>query len=847
MQGYLFIVCMCVFVPVITLADCPSADLTGDCAVDMQDLTVFADQWLSSAAVIEEGFESGDFASNPWQHSGHAHWTIVSDTVYQGSYSAQSGTLSGGDSSGKTYSTLEITLNVSSEVVSFYRKATGESGCGYLIFSIDGIEQERWSGEQDWRQEIYTIMPGEHTFTWSYEEDEFTSGVSGSAWIDEIILGESCPSVDLTGDCMVDLGDWSKLASEWRGVVGPQDPGDPALLEMVQIPAGTFQMGDSFNEGSDEELPVHEVTLSSFHMGKYLITNGQYCQFLNSVLQQGLITITSGVAYKAGSGTDYPYFTTSSAASGLPEFGDHSYITFSNDTFTVRTKNGRDMRDDPLVMVSWYGAVAYCNWRSQQEGRQPCYNLTTWECDFSKDGYCLPTEAQWEYAARGGLSGKRFPWGNSIDHDQANYTANGSYFSYDTSSYSDWTFHPMWDDGTSPYTSPVGHFAPNGYGLYDMAGNVVEWCNDWHQADYYSYLSGPQYDPTGPETGDVRVLRGGSYGSDAYQCRIAFRRGDGWSPRRTSIFGFRVCRGVFEAKDMVQIPAGTFQMGNSNSFDEGWPSEHPVHTVTLSSFYMSKYESTNAQYCQFLNSALSQGLITVNHGTVYKSGSGTSYPYCAVYPHFPYGQINWNGSTFTVRTKGGRDMSNDPMVDVGWYGSVAYCNWRSQQEGLQQCYDLSTWECDFSKNGYRLPTEAQWEYAARGGLSGKRFPSGDTITHSEANYYSSRFYSYDTSPTRTCHPTWNDGIIPYTSPVGSLSPNGYGLYDIAGNVWEWCNDWYDSSYYGSSPQSNATGPTTGSYRVLRGGSWSNLPSSCRVAYRDGNYPNDCNYGFRVCR
>jgi len=301
-----------------------------------------------------------------------------------------------------------------------------------------------------------------------------------------------------------------------------------------------------------------------------------------------------------------------------------------------------------------------------------------------------------------------------------------------------------------------------------------------------------------------------------------------------------------EGNDMVPIPAGTFQMGDS--FSEGNARERPVHTVTLSSFYMSKHETSNAQYCQFLNSALAQELITVNSGVVYKAGSGTTFPYCDTSTSSQYSQIAFSNNSFTVRTKGGRRMVNDPMVVVSWYGAVAYCNWRSQQEGLEPCYKLSTWACDFSKNGYRLPTEAQWEYAARGGLSGKRFPWGDTITHSHANYYSRSDYSYDTSPTRGYHPTWNDGIMPYTSPVGSFTPNGYGLYDMVGNVVEWCNDWYSGTYYGSSPETNPTGPLTGNFRVLRGGSWYDLARSCRVAYRPYGTPViRYGVGFRVCR
>src|SRR3990172_3740584 len=283
--------------------------------------------------------------------------------------------------------------------------------------------------------------------------------------------------------------------------------------------------------------------------------------------------------------------------------------------------------------------------------------------------------------------------------------------------------------------------------------------------------------------------------------------------------------------DMVQIPGGTFEMGDN--LGDGWSVELPVHTVTLDSFYMGKYEMTNGQYCDYLNSALAQGLIAVTSGVVYKAGSG--YAYCDTHSSSGYSQIDYNDltETFSVKTKSERDMSNDPMVMVSWCGAVAYCNWRSEGEGYERCYDPCdpNWPCDFSKKGYRLATEAEWEYAARGVLSGRRFPWGDTITHSQANYYAcpSR-YTYDVNPTEGFHPAWGD-VYPYTSPGGSFAANNYGLYDMAGNVWEWCNDWYLGSYYSSSPTNNPTGPLGGSSRVLRGGGWRASADCCRVAYR----------------
>jgi formylglycine-generating enzyme required for sulfatase activity len=175
-----------------------------------------------------------------------------------------------------------------------------------------------------------------------------------------------------------------------------------------------------------------------------------------------------------------------------------------------------------------------------------------------------------------------------------------------------------------------------------------------------------------------------------------------------------------------------------------------------------------------------------------------------------------------------------PMLLVSWYGAVGYANWRSAQHGRTPCYDLSTWECDFDANGYRLPTEAEWEYAARGGNHNpyRRYPWGDAIDGSMANYlgsgdpYEPAPHHPDTTPVG-----YYDGN---QVPAGVDMVNGYGLYDVAGNVWEWCNDWYNSTYYSSSPYDNPTGPGSGMYCVTRGDGWYYDPRGC--AYRGNRSP-----------
>ncbi len=218
---------------------------------------------------------------------------------------------------------------------------------------------------------------------------------------------------------------------------------------------------------------------------------------------------------------------------------------------------------------------------------------------------------------------------------------------------------------------------------------------------------------------------------------------------------------------MVRIPAGSFMMGSN----DGESDEKPVHQVSVDEFYMDKYEMTVAQYQKFL-----------------AANSSQTKP------------DNWNEQL---------QNSNWPVVYVTWNDAVAYCEWLSRQRGKR----------------VRLPTEAEWEYAARGGLSGKKYPWGDDISAAKANYDASGNRQLD----------WENAKR-YLRDVGSYAANNYGLYDTAGNVWEWCSDWYSSDYYQASPSRNPKGPTSGTSRVLRGGSWDNYPHNLRCAYRNGDEP-----------
>ena len=260
---------------------------------------------------------------------------------------------------------------------------------------------------------------------------------------------------------------------------------------------------------------------------------------------------------------------------------------------------------------------------------------------------------------------------------------------------------------------------------------------------------------------------------------------------------------------MMPIKGGPFQMGSK----DGESDEKPAHSVTVSDFYLMKYEVTNAEFVKFLNEKGNQtegGKEWVNLDGSY---SGEK---C---------RIQKSGSTFTVE----QGYENHPVIYVSWYGATAYTKWLSEKTG---------------KN-FRLPTEAEWEYAAGGGASGRTKWAG---TDSEKNL--SRYANFCD---KNCEKSWktetqDDGYA-YTSPVGKFQPNKLGLYDMSGNVWEWCSDWYDANYYKSSPTKDPQGPASGSSRVCRGGSWFVLPFGCRAAdrVRDSPFNRSSGIGFRVAQ
>ncbi len=270
---------------------------------------------------------------------------------------------------------------------------------------------------------------------------------------------------------------------------------------------------------------------------------------------------------------------------------------------------------------------------------------------------------------------------------------------------------------------------------------------------------------------------------------------------------------------MALIPAGTFTMGDNL---DGEADAMPPTNVYVSAFYMDVNLVSYSQWQSVYFWATNAGYAFTN------AGAGKA--------------------------------ANHPVQTVDWYDCVKWCNARSQQAGRTPVYYTdagftqvyTNGETDavypnWPANGYRLPTEAEWEKAARGGLSGQRFPWGNIITENLANYYGDTVdLNFDLGP-NGYNGAFTNGVSPYTSPVGYFAPNGYGLSDKSGSLYEWCWDWYKTPYAGGSDPHGPTGPL--SYRILRGGSWYNYASHTRCAYRNYDSPSDSvnQIGFRCVR
>ena len=627
-----------------------------------------------------------------------------------------------------------------------------------------------------------------------------------------------------------------------------------------------------------------------YSIGKYEVTNDQYVEFLNAVATvgdpHGLYSTEMDDGWNGIGGI-------SRSGSGMP-----------GNPWVYETRPGRGNR--PVNYVSWYDAVRFANWmhNGQPTGTQEASTTEDGAYDMSlsagvvrKPGarVFLPSEDEWYKAAyyKGGGTAAGYwqyptqsdiaptpeaPPGMDLVNGSANYYSGG---------FVDPTYY------TTEVGTYIGRPSDSAYGTFDQGGNMWE----WNEADIFG-------------DGSYRGMRGGSFWGDDNDLSAEIRQMN-TATSESKYIGFRVagippqdagdlnCDGWVNNGDidafvfalsypelyateypncsimngdinndgwmnngdidqfvalltgsppppgMVLITGGEFEMGcHAETGEICHPPVLPVHTVYVDWFYIDVYEVTNQKYCSYLNAA-HPSQIKVVDGVVYGvADSSNSYPYCGTYPYSDWSCVRFSDGAFTITL----DKENHPMLEVTWYGAVAYANWRSEQEGRRLSYNPSTWTCNFAADGYRLPTDAEREYAARGGQHNPyyAYPWGNTMDGSKANYMNSG------AP-------YESGDYPWTTPVGYYNggqvppgvdmANGYGLYDMVGNAYEWCNDWYDANYYDVSPYNNPHGPASGTSRVVRGGSWNNAnyDDTMRCALRGGGTPGFPikNFGFRL--
>ncbi len=524
-------------------------------------------------------------------------------------------------------------------------------------------------------------------------------------------------------------------------------------FQFVTIRPGQFSMGS--DSGAGDERPVHKVTINySFDIGKTEVTVRQFMAFVEATGYESNPTKPGWIWYRSCT--------------------DH--IGYSQNR-PCKNPDYKQAETQPIVCINYYDAKAFCKWLSEQTGQS----------------FRLPTEAEWEYACRGGTTGD----------------------------YAGDIIQMGWYDMTGrEQPHPVARKEPNPWGLYDMHGNAWEWCEDIY---YWKYRNAPT-DGSACTESDVptdiasrRVLRGGSWCMPKESCRTSSRYA-AYRDFRDSSTGFRIvrCSKPATAKadlnvsvvkkarksgpssvnqpstltlsidgidfSFVRINPGKFIMGSEHVYVDSykWTYELPAHEVTIDySYYMAPTEVTLEQFYLFVEDT---GYVTEaeKQGWVFSTDRERGW----------YDEIlqDW-------RFPGVVQIDSEPVTHICWYDAIAFCQWLSEKSGRD----------------IRLPTEAEWEYACRAGTT--------------------TLYAGNLGEMGWCQ--WNSDTITRTHPVAQKKPNVWGLYDMHGNVWEWVQDMWHADAKGAPTDGSAWLDSTDKINrgIVRGGSFYNPPWLCRSYIR----------------
>ncbi len=548
---------------------------------------------------------------------------------------------------------------------------------------------------------------------------------------------------------------------------------------------------------------------------------------------------------------------------------DYEKVMGKNPAHFARTGQGQatvagmETSNFPVENVNWYEAIEFCAKLSEQEQLKPFYfRAGDTVTPLDGTGYRLPTEAEWEFGCRAGTTTKRWIG------DQDEQLAQAGWF--------------IANSGNRPHA--VGELKANPFGLYDVHGNVWEWVQDgWEPTYYAQFQAKPAINPNSHFSASTqRVFRGGRSRGPASCSSASHRHAD--NPMfRSPDLGYRVLLTVDGVKaansqlpspakapldaqqarahqeawakhlgtkvetpnsvgaTMILIPPGEFLMGSSPeqvaaakkmaedeqmfSGDYYWTrhrEEMPQHGVTITRpFWMGRTEVTVGQFRRFVESSK-----YVTDAEKYGAGNTEKKALDEKVKDADKG-LNWKSPGYPT-------SDETPVTQVSWNDACAYCNWLSEQEQRTPWYQSAgqgAWKIAAQADGYRLPSEAEWEYACRAGTT-TQFSFGDEASRlGEYAWYMKNFTDK-------------------AQPVALKLPNPFGLYDLHGNAWEWCQDLFNREWYAkSSPRDPLATSSTDTDHMVRGGYWTYAAAYCRSAYRGSSPPSHRSklHGFRIVR